>query len=156
MRNRRRLKGFTLIEAVVAIAVIGILAGIASHIYSKIRKNVRIKQAEAYVEMLAASVQQLANDTGKWPGGHPREAEGNPEVWNLTTAGAGLLSADSSFMGWKGPYIHTIPNDPWGSPYFFDSDYSVNGVMKAVVGSFGPNKRGRNVYDSDNIYVILH
>jgi hypothetical protein len=53
----------------------------------------------------------------------------------------------------------TIPLDPWGHPYFFDTDYDIDpsgGVTNAaVIGSFGPNGVGQNVYDSDNIYIKL-
>ena len=38
---------------------------------------------------------------------------------------------------------------------FLDCDYEIDGVDYVVVGSFGPNKVGMNVYDSDNLYVIV-
>jgi hypothetical protein len=55
--------------------------------------------------------------------------------------------------------LKVIPNDPWGHPYFFDTDYDIDptaAVQNAVViGSYGPNGRGLNLYDSDDIYKIL-
>jgi hypothetical protein len=57
-----------------------------------------------------------------------------------------------------------IPLDPWGNPYFLDTDYQVdaNGnpcqsscTEVAALGSFGPNGVGQNVYDSDDIILIV-
>jgi hypothetical protein len=39
--------------------------------------------------------------------------------------------------------------------YFFDSDYRIQKTLYAVVGSFGPNRRGRNQYDEDDVYAVL-
>jgi hypothetical protein len=76
-------------------------------------------------------------------------------LWDLTGASAGLLSAGSGFTGWKGPYIGRITADPWGKSYFFDPDYYVSNVARVAVGSFGPNKVGPNLYDSDDVYKLL-
>ena len=79
----------------------------------------------------------------------------NDEIWDLTTPEAGLLSATGAFTNWKGPYIQAIPKDPWGSDYFFDPDYYIDGTPLPAVGSFGPNGQGQNNYDSDDLYRIL-
>jgi len=53
--------------------------------------------------------------------------------------------------------MKSIPQDPWGNNYFFDTDYDVNGVgTRAVVGSYGPNGVGNNLYDSDDIYYVVN
>ncbi len=44
---------------------------------------------------------------------------------------------------------------PGGVTTSLIQNYQVGGVDYAVVGSFGPNKDGKNVYDSDDIYLIL-
>ena len=93
-------------------------------------------------------------DTGKWPGGI--SLPGDQETWDLSTPAAGLLSCNSSFGSfWKGPYLKKVPLDPWGMPYFFDPDYTIDGKACPVVGSFGPNRVGQNLYDSDDIYVRM-
>ncbi len=79
----------------------------------------------------------------------------NQEVWDLNSTQAGLVATNGGFPNWNGPIIDSVPKDPWGSDYFFDPDYKIGGVNYAVVGSFGPNKVGQNVYDSDDIYLIL-
>jgi hypothetical protein len=105
--------------------------------------------------VVVAIVELLANDTKKWPGPNNVGETGNMEVWDLSAANAGLVATNGAFPGWSGPYIASVPKDPWGSNYFFDPDYRIGGVFYAVIGSFGPNKVGRNRYDSDDLIIKL-
>ena len=156
-RTRRRLAeqaGFTLVEIAVTVLIIAILALIAVPQISKARRTARIKEAEIEIEVLASAVRQLAWDTGLWPGGSGRP-ERSEELWDLSQPEAGLLATDGTYNGWRGPYLDGVSLDPWGTPYFFDSDYHTGIGVVSVVGSFGPNRAGRNVYDSDDIYVVV-
>lgn len=139
----------------IVVAIIGLLAAIAISSLVKVRAVARENIVHNDLRLISDAVDQLAFDTGKWPGGLPAGPVANPEVWDLNTTNAGLLAGDSSFPHWKGPYIRRVPVDPWGSDYFFDPDYRIGGTMYPTVGSFGPNRRGRNVYDDDNCYVIM-
>ena len=67
----------------------------------------------------------------------------------------GLLATNDDFPDWTGPYLDEMPVDPWGNDYFFDPDYRIDGVKQMVIGSSGPNGSGLNVYDEDNIIIIL-
>ena len=51
--------------------------------------------------------------------------------------------------------LESIPLDPWKNKCFFDPDYTISGAVRVVVGSFGPNRVGPNLYDRDDIWVIL-
>jgi len=156
-RKRVRL-GFTLMETLLVMAVIAVIAAIAIPSHKKARNTARERQAAADLEIITTAVEQLAWDTGRWPPGILRNDQyvgGGNEVWDLTADSVGLMGTDGSFPNWKGPYIRSIPLDPWGNPYFFDGDYEVDSSWHAVVGSFGANGNGRNVYDSDNCYVIV-
>jgi general secretion pathway protein G len=147
--------GFTLIEITVVTLLIGILATLGSLAIMKGIRNGRIKNAEGELEMMSAAVLQLAWDTGQWPNGALRTAGGSVEEWDITPDSCGLMGTDGNYSHWKGPYYDGEVVDPWGNPYFFDPDYRIDGVNRAVVGSFGPNGIGRNLYDSDDIYVLL-
>jgi general secretion pathway protein G len=150
-----RKQGFSLLEIVIVGAVISVVMAIALPNFVKARNAARQAQAEADVELLASAVRQLAWDTGKWPMGLVRSVLGDSECWDLSVPGAGLVDNDGRFSSWKGPYIAKVPKDPWGSDYFFDPDYNVGGTMVPVVGSFGPNRVGRNKYDSDDLIIVM-
>ena len=147
--------GFTLVEVLIAVSVTVMLAAVAYPSYERIREDSREAQAESDLAMIATATRQLAWDTGTWPGGLNRTVISDPEMWDLNSAAAGLCATDGRYKNWQGPYLEEVELDPWGSPYFFDPDFRVEGVVCSVVGSFGPNKSGRNVYDSDNIFVVM-
>lgn len=147
--------GYTLAEILVGILIFGLLLGVAVPSYAKAREGARIKEAKVQLEMLALGIRQLAWDTGMWPKGQSRASSADYEVWDLSLPEAGMLSTDTRFSNWQGPYINQLPTDPWGSQFFFDPDYRVGTANRIVVGSFGPNKQGRNLYDRDDIYVIV-
>jgi len=152
--NTRKDAGFTLIELLVSIAIVGILVAIAIPAYSGFREKAKIAQAKAELKTLQTAISALANDTENWPGPSPIGVVVNAEIWDLNSTGAGLVLA-GSFTNWNGPYLQLVQKDPWGSDYFFDPDYKINGVDYPVVGSFGPNMAGQNAYDTDDIYLIL-
>lgn len=147
---------FTLTEIMIAISIIGILLTISTvNVLKSIQEN-RLKQAETELQFITAAVLQMAWDTGQWPNGAIRTNPGSTEIWNLNSLSSGLIGTNNAtFTEWKGPYIDKLPDDPWGKPYFFDPDYKTNGINRIVVGSFGPNKVGRNRYDKDDIVVLL-
>ena len=156
-------RGFTLIELLVVIAIIGVLSSVVLGALNTARNKAYVAKAQAEVRNIRTAIGLLVNDTGEWPGHKTVDdiesgMSGN-EIWDLNAAAAGLVATDGAYINWNGPYISSVPVDPWGNNYFFDTDYDVDPsageTWAAVVGSFGPNGDGQNVYDSDNIYQIL-
>jgi len=154
-QSRSRCAAFTLTEIMVTVSVIVVIAAIAIPAYRKARATSKIKVAESELAMLAAAVKQLAWDTRRWPGGALRNDPNAPRILNLTTNGTGLMEAHATNFpsNWKGPYISSVPNDPWGHPYFFDPEYLIGGQRLPAVGSYGPNGQGTN--DADNLYCTV-
>lgn len=159
----KREAGFTLIELLVVIAIIGILASTVLVSVNSARENARKAKARVMAKEIRKAIALLEGDSGEWPGHKSIEdiesgASGN-EIWDLNAPVAGLVTTDGAFGSWAGPYISVIPPDSWGNNYFFDTDYDIDpgsGTQWAVVvGSFGPNGVGQNVYDSDNIFETI-
>jgi general secretion pathway protein G len=155
---RHRRDGFTIVELLVTIAIIGVLSTLAMVAVRSAQSQARITKARHDVDALVLALKQLENDTGQWPG-HQEvdevETLGANEIWDLNSASAGITQTDGLFPNWNGPYMAEVRDDPWGNPYFYDSDYTISGEARVVIGSFGPNGNGQNVYDADNIYKVL-
>jgi len=139
----------------IVVAIIGLLAGIAIPALSKARLTAQTNKALGDLRVIGDAVEQLAFDTGQWPGGESiYQVPLDREVLDLNGGAGGIVDNDGRFIGWSEPYMREVPVDPWGTDYFFDADYRIGGSWYPVVGSFGPNKAGRNLYD-DDIYVIM-
>lgn len=152
--------GFTLIEFLVVIGIIGLLSVFAMTSVHYARVYAKQKKAYADLATIAKSIDTLALDTGQWPGHQTPYVScsancNTNEIEDLTVGVGGIQVTDGLFPNWHGPYIQILSTDPWGTPYFYDSDYEINGQTKAVVGSYGPNKQGLNLYDNDDIVYVI-
>jgi general secretion pathway protein G len=159
MKTLTDSRGFTLIELVIVIAIVGVLAATAVIAMASYSEKAMVTQAIADIDRIYKALALLETDTNEWPG-HQSMNEVNAgngnEVWDLSTQEAGLVATDGGFSNWNGPYLPSIPKDPWGNDYFLDTDYKIDGVDYVVLGSFGPNGDGQNVYDEDNVIKIIN
>src|ERR1700757_2445202 len=108
---RKSEAGFTLIELMVVILIIGLLATIVvQNLRSATDRAKRVK-AQADLAQIKSALDRYYLDNGSYP---------------TTDQGlAGLISAPSSGntpKDWGGPYIEKVPPDPWGNSYFYQSD----------------------------------
>jgi prepilin-type N-terminal cleavage/methylation domain-containing protein len=161
-KQRQYKKGFTLIELLVVIAIIGMLATLVIGAVNQARAKARVAKVQAELKSLRNAIVLLENDSQEWPGHQAIGvigSGGSNEIWDLNDTDAGLSTTDGNFTNWNGPYILNVPLDPWGNEYFFDSDYDIDPSgstrFAVVIGSFGPNGVGQNLYDSDDIIEIL-
>lgn len=162
-------KGFTLMEVLIGIAIIGFLASMVLVNVNTAREKARIAVAKAESREIYNAFILLESDTFQWPGHKtPYEVEEGSDneicpdgcTYSLSDPQAGLTATDGNYGGgWDGPYLDEIPTDPWGTEYFFDTDYDIDPGegqdWAAVIGSYGPNGVGNNQYDDDDIYYII-
>jgi general secretion pathway protein G len=108
MLNRRREQGFTLLELLVVMVIIGLLSAyVGPKVFNQIGKS-ETKIAKAQVEALLKALDQYRIDVGRYP---------------ATEQGlAALLARPGDEARWAGPYLSkAIPKDPWGRDYQFRS-----------------------------------
>lgn len=164
--------GFTIVEILVVVAIIGILAGIILMALSGAKEKAKEVKAKAEARQIYNAILMLESDSNQWPGHQtPNEINqiGTNELcpdfctYKLSDKEGGLVDTDGNYPNWNGPYIKEIPLDSWGNEYFFDTDYDRDlGAGRdwvVAIGSYGADGRERNGYDSgfaddDIIYVI--
>ena len=99
-------RGFTLLELLVVILIIGLLTGIvAPRFLAQINRS-EATAAKAQIDAFDKALQAYRIDMGRYPA----EAEGL----------RALVVAPANELRWRGPYLKdAVPLDPWGSPYVY-------------------------------------
>ncbi|NOT15750.1 MAG: type II secretion system major pseudopilin GspG [Methylotenera sp.] len=102
--NRPYSSGFTLLELLVVVVIIGLLVSIvAPRYFSQLGKS-EVKAAKAQISAISKALDMYRLDTGHYP---------SQEVGLQA-----LLVAPSGEAKWQGPYLEkAIPPDPWNTPY---------------------------------------
>lgn len=97
-------RGFTLLELLVVMVIIGLLAGyVAPRYFSQVGKS-EVKVARAQIDAFEKSLEAYRLDTGSYP---------------TTEQGLdALMKQPAGVAKWQGPYLKkAVPLDPWGKPY---------------------------------------
>ena len=107
--NRRREHGFTLIEILVVITIIGLIMALVGPRVLNYLTEAKAKAAKIQIESFSSALDLFYLDSGRYPTG----SEG------LTA----LVQRPGNVTGWNGPYLKggAVPKDPWGNAYVFRS-----------------------------------
>lgn len=106
---RRGEEGFTLVEILVVITIIGLIMGLVGPRVLNYLGQSKEKAAAIQIESFASSLDLFYLDNGRYP----TSSEG------LTA----LVKRPASASGWNGPYLKgaNVPLDPWGRAYVYRS-----------------------------------
>lgn len=131
-----RRRGFTLLELIVVIIVLGLLVGlVAPQIFGRVGEA-RDVAARTQMALLGTALDNFRLDNGSYP---------------LTAQGlAALRTAPGGGTTWRGPYLRKdIPLDPWGRGYLYRSpgERNPNGYDLSSLGRDG--KVGGTGEDAD-------
>ena len=108
VESNKRIKqlGFTLLELLVVMVIIGLLASyVGPKYFAQIGKS-EVKTAKAQIDSLGKALDQYRLDTGHYP--------------STENGLAALNAAPANESKWNGPYLQKkVPSDPWDHAYLY-------------------------------------
>ena len=108
MSRRTRSAGFTLIEMMVVMVIIGLLMALVGPRFIRQEEKAKVGAARAQIELLGTALDTFRLDVGRYPS---------------TQEGlAALRQRPFGTDRWDGPYLKKdLPKDPWDHPYYYRS-----------------------------------
>src|SRR5208337_4514324 len=122
--GRNKQDGFTLIEIMVVIMILGLLATIVVQSLRGAVDKAKRTKAQADLAEVKTALDRYYLDNGRYPSTDQ----------GLVTLAAPPPTSSLVYYEDDGAYIERLPKDPWGNPYFYSSD-----GRSYVLKSLGPD-----------------
>ena len=135
-RTSVRRGGFTLIELMLVIVIIGVLAAMVVPRLAGRTEQAKVARAKADIAAIGLALDLYELDMGQYPSDNNLDA-----LVNKPSDGGDR---------WKGPYLKKgIPKDPWGQPYTYKKEQS--GGRDYQLSSSGPDGKpgGDDITNAD-------
>lgn len=135
---RRAQRGFTLLEMIVVLVIIGLIMGLVGPRLFGQADKAKVQTAGTQVKMLSGAVQTMRLDIGRLP----TDSEGLSLLVNKP-------ADERTARNWNGPYLSDgLPPDPWGNAYQYASKPA--GTQPFALYSHGADgKPGGSDFDAD-------
>ena len=132
-RNKKKSSGFTLVELLVVLAILGMLAALVGPQVLNQLGGAKSKSAAIQIRDFEQALELYKLDVGRFPSSN--------EGLNA------LVRQPSSAKGWNGPYLKKdeVPMDPWGNPY----QYRVSGSTIDISSYGADGRQGGSGEDAD-------
>ncbi len=124
-------KGFTLVELLVVMAIMGILATLLVGGFQTAQFRGRDAQRKSDLKQLANSLELFYNDYGFYP-----SADAGGKILGCpytNTGGSACTWGSGLFTDNRTTYFKKVPSDPWGAQYYFYRIVSTSGNKKFQV-----------------------
>jgi general secretion pathway protein G len=123
MRRLKSRAGYTLLEIMIVITIIGLLITVVGVGLKGMLDNSKVNVAKIGIRNLKASMETLNLNIGRYP----TQAEGLDIL---------VTDPGDAAPGWAGPYLDkdVLPLDPWGHPFRY---YAPSGDEQPKIGSLG-------------------
>jgi len=124
--------GFTLVELLLVLVILGILAAIVIPKFSGRTEQAKEQAAVTQISTFKTALDAFEVDNGYYPKGKSGLQD--------------LIVAPRDAQNWRGPYMQTdvIPKDPWGNDYIYESPGRHNPTSYDL-SSMGPPPGGEKV-----------
>ena len=133
-RNESR-RAFTLVEMLLVLVILGVLAAI---VYPKVAgrgEQARVTSTKTQIAAFKTALNLFEVDNGDYPKGRNGLLD--------------LLQKPRDAVNWHGPYLESIPKDPWGNDYIYERPGKHNPTSFDIM-SMGPDGRSGTEDDIGN------
>lgn len=138
MRTARTSAGFTLLEMLVVLVIIGLIASLVGpRLFSRVDTS-KVQVADTQTRLLRGAVETFQLEVGRIP----TAEEGLAVLFTAPTD-------ERARSRWRGPYLdEAVPSDPWGTPYQYAIPGS-DGLPFAIYSYGADGKPGGEGNDAD-------
>lgn len=133
-RRPERQAGFTLVELLVVMVILGLLASLVLPNFFGQAEKARLKTTKVQISTLSSALDAFALDVGRYPnGGEGLDA---------------LVHQPGGLEQWDGPYLkRDVPKDAWGNPYEYKAPQAKTDYQ---ILSAGPDQKMGSADDISN------